>query len=152
MSLFGKSPCLLITDVFSQGNQLRRDLNEIIGRNNNWNIPSFWGPLIRYVSAPILAIVYSFSYPSFYQLREDPLHILGFGVGHIALLVIGSGFIVPRWLDVLIPSNRKGDGKLDIGANVSPRSLQSEGNDGTETPEKHSNSDGDTEQVRRNAE
>jgi solute carrier family 6 GABA transporter-like protein 1 len=100
----------------SQGNQLRRDLNETIGRDGNWSIPSFWAPLIRYVAAPILAIVYSFSYPSFYQLRHDPLHIMGFGVGHIALLIIGFGFIVPRWLDVLVPCNRRAKG----GANVSP--------------------------------
>ncbi|TWU73358.1 hypothetical protein ED733_000392 [Metarhizium rileyi] len=120
------------------GNQLRQDLNEIIGRDNNWSIPSFWGPLIRYVSAPILAIVYSFSYPSFYKLREDPLHILGFAVGHIALLIIGSGFVIPRWLNVLVPPTRRGEGKLDIGANVSPKNAQSEETDGIEVANKSS--------------
>jgi len=46
-----------------QGNQLRRDLNVIVGTGKNWKIPVFWGPLLRYISAPILAIVFSFSYP-----------------------------------------------------------------------------------------
>lgn len=73
---------------------------------------------MRYVSAPILAIVYSFSYPSFYKLREDPLHILGFAVGHVALLLILSGFIVPRWYDALIPPPRREEGKHDIGAHA----------------------------------
>ncbi|KAG5917759.1 hypothetical protein E4U61_002430 [Claviceps capensis] len=114
--------------TFYSGNQLRRDLNEIVGSHKNWKIPSLWAPILRYVAAPILAIVYSFSYPSFYALREDPLHILGFAIGHIALLLVGSGFIVPRWLDGLIPPERRGEGKPDIGANV-PLS----GNDESET-------------------
>lgn len=83
-------------------------------------IPFLWSPLIRYIAAPILAIVYSFSYPSFYALRKDPLHILGFVIGHLALLLVGSGFIFPRWLNILIPPPRRGEGKLDIGANVPP--------------------------------
>ncbi|KAG6031900.1 hypothetical protein E4U19_007817 [Claviceps sp. Clav32 group G5] len=110
------------------GNQLRRDLNEIITSHKNWKIPPLWAPILRYIAAPILAIVYSFSYPSFYILREDPLHVLGFSIGHIALLLVGSGFIVPRWLDSLIPPERRGEGKLDNGANV-PLS----GNDESET-------------------
>ena len=73
---------------------------------------------MRYISAPILAIVYSFSYPSFYKLREDPLHILGFGVGHVALLLILSGFIVPRWYNALIPPPRREEGKHDLGAHA----------------------------------
>jgi len=106
----------------AKGNQLRRDLNQVVARGKNWSLPSFWGPLIRYISAPILAIVYSFSYPSFYELREDPLHILGFGVGHIALILVAGGFLFPRWLAPLVPASRRGEGKLDIGANVIPKS------------------------------
>ncbi|KAL3959174.1 hypothetical protein ACCO45_007336 [Purpureocillium lilacinum] len=108
--------------AFYSGNQLRRDLNQVVARGKNWSLPSFWGPLIRYISAPILAIVYSFSYPSFYELREDPLHILGFGVGHIALILVAGGFLFPRWLAPLVPASRRGEGKLDIGANVIPKS------------------------------
>ncbi|KID93593.1 Sodium:neurotransmitter symporter, partial [Metarhizium majus ARSEF 297] len=133
---------------FYSGNQLRRDLNEIIGCGNNWGIPFFWAPLIRYVSAPILAIVYSFSYPSFYQLREDPLHILGFGVGHVALLIIGCGFVLPRWLDVLVPPTRRGEGKLDIGANASPLNSLLDRTDSSEAAETSSNRKRGTEHVR----
>ncbi|KAG5970958.1 hypothetical protein E4U58_000428 [Claviceps cyperi] len=99
------------------GNQLRRDLNGIIASHKDWKIPSLWAPILRYIAAPILAIVYSFSYSSFYALREDPLHILGFIIGHVALFLVGSGFMVPRWLDGLIPLERRVEGKLDIGAN-----------------------------------
>ncbi|KAG6094546.1 hypothetical protein E4U30_003252 [Claviceps sp. LM220 group G6] len=112
---------IVISQVFS-------DLNENIGSHKNWQIPSLWAPILRYIAAPILAIVYGFSYPSFYALRVDPLHILGFVIGHIALLLIGFGFMVPRWLGGLVPPERRGEGKLDIGANV----LLS-GNDESET-------------------
>lgn len=101
-----------------KGNQLRRDLNVIIGSGKNWNIPTFWPVLLRYVSGPILAIVYGFSYPAFYKLRYDPLHILGFGVGHIALLIIFGSFIFPRWYDLFIPAKRQNEGKLGYAPNV----------------------------------
>jgi solute carrier family 6 GABA transporter-like protein 1 len=74
--------------------------------------------MIRYIAAPILAIVYSFSYSGFYEVRNDPLHILGFAVGHIALIIIFAGFMLPRWFNVMIPPERRNDGKLDIGARV----------------------------------
>ncbi|KAM5346956.1 hypothetical protein ACJ41O_009961 [Fusarium nematophilum] len=53
----------------SEGNQLRRDLNVVIATGKNWGIPVFWGVILRYVSAPILAIVVSFAYPAFYLKR-----------------------------------------------------------------------------------
>ncbi|CAM1510875.1 Fc.00g083880.m01.CDS01 [Cosmosporella sp. VM-42] len=59
-----------------------------------------------------------FSYPSIYKLRQDPLHILGFGVAHICLLIIGFGIIAPRWLDILIPSKRRGEGKIPYAPNL----------------------------------
>lgn len=118
---------LLATNWNPQGNQLRRDLNEIVAQGKNWSIPAFWGPLIRYVAAPVLAIVYSFSYPSFYALRYDPLHILGFGVAHVALILIAVGFILPRWYDPLIPPGRRADGKIDLGPNVTANVAESEG-------------------------
>ncbi|TDZ38044.1 Sodium- and chloride-dependent GABA transporter 1 [Colletotrichum spinosum] len=98
--------------AFYSGNQLRRDLNVVIGQGKNWNIPVWWPFLLRYISGPILAIVYGFSYPAFYQVRYDPLHILGFGVGHIALVLIFSGFFAPRWYNILIPARRMNEGKL----------------------------------------
>ncbi|KAL4931403.1 sodium:neurotransmitter symporter family protein, partial [Aspergillus undulatus] len=51
------------------GNQIRRDLNAIIGGEKNWKIPSFWPVLLRYVCAPVLAIIFSFAYPEFHTLR-----------------------------------------------------------------------------------
>jgi solute carrier family 6 GABA transporter-like protein 1 len=104
--------------AFYSGNQLRHDLNQIVGQGKNWSLPVFWAPMIRYIAAPILAIVFSFSYPGFYELRNDPLHIMGFGVAHIALILIFAGFMLPRWFNVMIPPQRRGEGKLDIGAGV----------------------------------
>lgn len=101
-----------------QGNQLKRDLNLIVGQGKNWSIPVFWSPILRYVAAPALSIVFSFSYPNFYELRNDPLHVLGFGVGHIGLILIFGGFIVPKWYDVFIPPSRRGEGKVLYGAGV----------------------------------
>lgn len=102
--------------AFYSGNQLRLDLNRIVGQGKNWTIPNWWAVLLRYVSAPILSIVYGFSYGAFYELRYDPLHILGFGVGHIALLLIFGGLILPRWYDVFIPPQRRSEGHNDNGA------------------------------------
>ncbi|GKT56008.1 sodium chloride dependent neurotransmitter [Colletotrichum tofieldiae] len=98
--------------AFYSGNQLRRDLNVVIGSGKNWNIPTFWPVLLRYISGPILSIVYGFSYPAFYQVRYDPLHILGFAVGHVALILIFAGFMIPRWFNVFIPAHRQNEGKI----------------------------------------
>jgi solute carrier family 6 GABA transporter-like protein 1 len=89
-----------------------------VGTGKNWNIPVVWGPLVKYVSGPILAIVYSFSYPNFINSRSplsgqtNPLHIMGFGVGHVVLLLFLGGFMVPRWFDVFIPPNRRMEGHI----------------------------------------
>ncbi|VUC21886.1 unnamed protein product [Clonostachys rosea] len=104
--------------AFYSGNQLRRDLNLIVGQGKNWSIPVFWSALLRYVAGPALAIVFSFSYSSFYALRNDPLHVLGFGVGHICLIIIFAGFIVPKWFDIFIPPGRRGEGQNKWGAMV----------------------------------
>lgn len=97
---------------------MRLDLNVIVGTGKNWNIPVIWGPFLRFISAPILAIILGFSYPAFYQLRDDPLHILGFGVAHIGLILVGVGVIAPRWFNVLIPPHRRGEGKNPYAPNV----------------------------------
>lgn len=110
-----------------QGNQLRRDLNVIVGSGKNWSIPSFWGPLVKYISGPALAIVYSFSYPAFYaEGRFDPLHIFGFAVAHIALILIFGGMFVPRWFNILIPTHRRGEGKFDYAPCVLHNTLDAE--------------------------
>ncbi|KAI0140529.1 hypothetical protein GGR57DRAFT_423868 [Xylariaceae sp. FL1272] len=95
---------------FYSGNQLRRDLNVIVGGGNNWRIPSFLPGLLRYVSGPILAIIFSFGYPEFYTLRYDPLMMFGFILAHVLLLAIAVGFIMPRYYQRLIPPHRRQDG------------------------------------------
>ncbi|PGH01252.1 hypothetical protein AJ80_09036 [Polytolypa hystricis UAMH7299] len=92
------------------GNQLRRDLNVIVGGGKNWSIPSFWPVLLRYASAPILAIILSFAYPEFHTLRYDPLMITGFIVSNLCLLLILLGFIMPRYYDIFIPPHRRSEG------------------------------------------
>lgn len=81
---------------------------------------------MRYISAPILAIIFSFAYPSFYLLRYDPLHILGFTLAHVCLLVIGLGVILPRWFDVFLPPHRLNDGKVDTIPNVDQSAIDAE--------------------------
>lgn len=104
--------------AFYSGNQLRRDLNIIVGTGKNWNIPVFWAPLLRYITAPILTIVLSFAYPDFYQQRYDPLHIIGFTIAHFSLLMVGLGFIAPRWFDVFVPVQRRGEGDIATVPNL----------------------------------
>ncbi|KAH7323124.1 hypothetical protein B0I35DRAFT_350581 [Stachybotrys elegans] len=114
--------------AFYSGNQLKRDLNLIVGQGKNWSIPTFWAVILRYVAAPALAIVYSFSYPGFYQLRNDPLHVLGFIVGHFGVLIVIAGFVVPKWFDVFIPPSRRDEGKTNYGACVDADFLEMEEN------------------------
>lgn len=66
--------------------------------------------LLRYVSGPILAIIFSFAYPEFYTLRYDPLMITGFILAHLGLLMILLGFVMPRYYDAFIPPERRGEG------------------------------------------
>ncbi|KAJ3557211.1 hypothetical protein NPX13_g9974 [Xylaria arbuscula] len=96
--------------AFYSGNQLRRDLNVVVGVGKNWNIPNFLPALLRYVSGPVLAIILSFAYPEFYKLRYDPLMITGFTLTHILLAVTLAGLIIPRYYDVFIPPSRQGEG------------------------------------------
>jgi solute carrier family 6 GABA transporter-like protein 1 len=85
---------------------------------NNWNIPVFWAPILRYISAPILAIIFSFSYPDFYASRMDPLHILGFTISHAALIMVGLSYILPRWFDPIVPAQRRAEGDVPTAPGV----------------------------------
>lgn len=49
-------------------------------------------------------------------------------MGHIALLIIALGFIVPRWYDVLIPPPRRGEGKIPYAPGVLFESVVSSSN------------------------
>lgn len=85
-------------------------MNGVVGGNGNWNIPAFWPILLRYISAPILAIVFSFAYPEFYTLRYDPMMIAGFILAHFCLLLILLGIVLPRYYDIFIPVERRAEG------------------------------------------
>jgi len=99
--------------AFYSTNQLRRDFNVILSHGGNWRIPIFWGPVMRYISAPILAIIASFAYPDFYARgRLDPLHICGFTFAHVALFFAVAGLIVPRAFDVFVQPDRRNESKI----------------------------------------
>ena len=104
--------------AFYSGNQLRRDLNVVVAQGKNWKIPSFWGVLLRYISAPTLAIVFSFTYPEFYTLRNDPVYIAGFALAHIVIAAILFCFVVPRWSAGVVPYERRNEGKKPIAPDV----------------------------------
>ena len=116
----------------SQGNQLRRDLNLIIGAGKNWKLPVFWAPLLRYITGPILAIVFSFAYPGFQEVKNDPVYIFGFVCSHFVLIFIAIGFIMPTWLNFFVPATRRNDGNLDYAPNVLRGTTEAESDDNME--------------------
>lgn len=79
----------------------------VVGHGKNWKIPTFWPVLLRYISGPVLSIIFSFAYPEFYTLRYDPMMIAGFILAHLGLLLILLGFVMPRYYDVFIPVDRR---------------------------------------------
>lgn len=121
-----------------------------MGAGKNWNIPVYWAPILRYISAPILAIVASFAYPKFYEKgRMDPLHICGFAFAHITVLVAIIGIAVPRALDVFVLPEKRNDCKAPYAPQVLIPTLvaRAEGHDniedgGTETLEAVETSNG----------
>ncbi|KIW59961.1 hypothetical protein PV05_00218 [Exophiala xenobiotica] len=121
--------------AFYSGNQLRCDLNLIIGLGKNWKLPFFWAPLLRYVTGPVLAIVFSFAYPGFQTVKNDPMYIFGFIVAHFLLLCIALGFIVPKWFDVFIPRERRIEGELPSAPDVTRGSTEAESDHAMESGE-----------------
>lgn len=85
----------------------------------NWKIPIFWGPLLRYISVPILAIILSFSYPSFNAVRHDPCHIVGFVVANMTMVFVAVGWLLPKFYDPFVPIEKRGEGHLDFAPNKS---------------------------------
>ncbi|KAH7076472.1 hypothetical protein BKA63DRAFT_283333 [Paraphoma chrysanthemicola] len=96
--------------AFYSGNQIRRDLNLIVGQGKNWKIPFFLPFLLRYISGPALAIVFSFAFPEFHTLRYDPMMITGFILSILTIIVVLVGFVMPRYYDAFIPIGRRGEG------------------------------------------
>lgn len=101
----------------SQGNQLRRDLNLIVGGGKNWRIPIFLPVLLRYISSPVLFIILSFAVPEFHQMRYDPLMILGFIASISFLIFMLIGFFVPRFYEPFIPVHRRAEGTEETVVN-----------------------------------
>ena len=89
-------------------------MNVVIGGQSNWSLPAIWAPLLRYFSGPILAIILSLAYPTFEGLNNDPLHVMGFIIGHFLLLWCILGFVMPRWLDIFIIPERRDDWKHPV--------------------------------------
>jgi solute carrier family 6 (neurotransmitter transporter, GABA) member 1 len=98
-----------------------------VATGKNWKIPVVWGAILKYITAPILAIIFSFVYSTFAANRNDPLHIFGFSIGHVVMIMIALGFILPRWFDVFTPLDRRGSGDKIYAPNVTM---------GQETPER----------------
>ena len=105
LGFFGRNPILsrFFWLAFYSGNQLTRDLNVIVGQGKNWKIPVIWAPILRYISAPILAIVFGLAYPLFYRNRGNPLEIFGFTVVHIIMAILLFSLIIPSWLNFMVP-------------------------------------------------
>ena len=55
--------------------------------------------------------MYSFGYPSFYAVRDDPLQIMAFIIAHMVVLMILLTYIMPRALNFMIPSDRQDEGQ-----------------------------------------
>ena len=109
----------------------------VVGRGKNWSIPVYWGPVLRYGSAPILAMVASFAYPKFYANgRMDPLHICGFTFAHVTVLLVFIGFSLPRALDVFVIPEKRDDYKSASAPQVLMPMLvaRAEGTDNVEEP------------------
>jgi solute carrier family 6 GABA transporter-like protein 1 len=66
--------------------------------------------LLRYVSGPVLAIIFSFAFPEFSRLRYDPMMITGFILSILGMVGVLMGFVIPRYYDALIPVERRGEG------------------------------------------
>lgn len=119
--------------MFTQGNQLRRDLNVIVASGKNWKIPALWAPLIRYISSPILFIIYSFAYPEFWTLRNDPVYVFGFILAHLCIVAMVVCVLAPRFFDPLIPIERRDDGVRKYAPNVTEGLIEAEVSDAVES-------------------
>lgn len=68
---------------------------------------------------PILAIILSFSYPSFNAVRHDPCHVVGFVVANMTMLYVAVGWFLPKFYDPFVPIEKRGEGHLDFAPNES---------------------------------
>ena len=73
--------------------------------------------LLRYVSGPVLAIIFSFAFPEFHTLRYDPMMITGFILSVLGMLAVLLGFVMPRYYDAFIPVDRRDEGTQETVVN-----------------------------------
>jgi solute carrier family 6 GABA transporter-like protein 1 len=73
--------------------------------------------LLRYISGPILAIIFSFAFPEFHTLRYDPMMIAGFILSLLGVSLVLFGFVAPRYYGAFIPAHRKMEGKEETVIN-----------------------------------
>lgn len=106
-----------MTDIILQGNQLRNDLNVIVGTGKNWSLPFLWAPLLRYITGPILAIITSLTYPGFKEVDNDPIYVFGFVIAHFTMVLVVLGFLVPRWFNPFIVPERRDEWKQPYAPN-----------------------------------
>jgi solute carrier family 6 (neurotransmitter transporter, GABA) member 1 len=97
-----------------------------VAADGGWDLPVAWPIVLRYITSPILAIVFSFAYPSFAAVNNDPLHIFAFGLMHLVMLFIGLGFALPRFFDVFVPADRRGENELTYAPRVLMGTLKGE--------------------------
>ncbi|KAL2207317.1 SNF-domain-containing protein [Sarocladium strictum] len=119
--------------AFYSGNQLRHDLNSVIGIDKNWTLPAVWPILLRYVTGPILAIILSLAYPAFEDVYNDPMHIFGFIIGHFLLVWAVGFFFFPKWLDIFIVPERRDDWRQPVAPGVLRDTTEGVMADGMET-------------------
>ncbi len=89
--------------------------------------------MIRYISSPILFIVYSLAYPEFWTLRNDPMYVFGFILAHFCLIFAVVSLVLPRFYDPFVPPHRLDDGKRVAAPNVTENLLEGEAADAAET-------------------
>jgi solute carrier family 6 GABA transporter-like protein 1 len=77
---------------------------------------------------PILAIILSFSYPSFNVVRHDPCHIVGFFIANLTMVFIAIGGLWPKFYDPFVPNEKRGEGHLDFGPNESIAAIEAHQN------------------------
>lgn len=112
----------------AQSEQLRQDLNEIVAKGKNWNIPVLWAPMLRWLTAPVLIVILSFSYEAFDgSMRSNALHVFGFVFAHVVAALLVGGLVVPRLFDVFVSESKKGEHKLQYA--VEPREVLVDGDD-----------------------
>lgn len=94
--------------TFYPGHQLRNDWNAVVAQGKNWGIPLLWGCVLRWFSAPFLAVILSLAYNNLGSRLRNPMEIFGFIMAHLGVVVVVISIIVPRCLNVFVPKEEQG--------------------------------------------